>query len=253
MKLTVLGSGSFISGPERATAGFAVEMRNQVLIVDFGYGCLKRFQAAGIEVGKVSDFFITHFEHLDHVSDLAAFIFLKKAMIENKLSGKSQLNLFGGPGFKAFVAKLFDAFPFLQELPFNLNVSELDAFCTKKFPNFVLVTKQMKHRPSSIGLRFEENGKSVVFSGDTELNENLVDLAKDTNLLVIECSYAAKKPIWGHLSAEQAGEIAARANAKAVLLHHFLPETEKEDLKAIVAKKFKGKIYIAEDLMQVKV
>ncbi len=252
MKLTVLGSGAFNSGPERATTGFAIEMQSQILIVDFGYGCLKRLQAGGISADKISSFFITHFEHLDHVGDLAAFLFFKKALIQNKLAGKGQLNLFGGPGFKEFAARLFAAYPFLQDLPFKLSVSELEPFCTKKFPDFVLTTKQMKHQPSSLGYRFESGKKAAVFSGDTAANENLPDLASNADLLVAECSHEGKKSS-DHLNTEQVAEIAARAKAKALLLHHFMPETEKADLKAIAARKFKGKIYIAEDLMQVKI
>jgi len=252
MKLTVLGSGTFISGPERATTGFALQLPSQTIAIDLGTGCFKNMQKAGIDYSKISNLFFTHFEHPGHINDLSAFLFARKGLAMLGLAGKNQINLFGGPGFNGFVESLIKTYLSLQSLPFKLSISELEQFGTKKFPDFMLTTKAMKHVQSSLGFRFEANGKSVAFSGDTEPNENLVDLAKDADLLVAECNYAEKKGE-GHMNAEQAAEIAVRASAKALLLHHFSPEAENKDINAIAAKKFNGKIYIAEDLMQVKI
>ncbi len=251
MKLTVLGSGSYISGPERAASGFALELNKEAIIIDLGFGCLKNLQKSGIDYSKVNSLFFTH-DHIDHINDLSAFLFARKGLADAGYSEKTQVNLFGGPGFKEFMANLWKTYPALQNIPFKINISELEAFGTKKFNDFSLTTKPMKHRPSSIGLRIEANGKSVLFTGDTEENENLVELAKNADLVVIDCNYATKKAE-GHLNAVQIGKIVSKANAKAVLLTHFDPETEKEDLEALVSKNFKGVVYVAKDLMQVNV
>lgn len=252
MKLTVLGSGSFISGPERATTGFALELPGQITIIDLGTGCFKNLQKAGIDYSKISSLFFTHFEHPDHSLDLISFLFARQGLAKSGLSPATQVNLFGGPGFEGFCKNIRLLFPYFEKLVFNLTATELEPFATKKFPGFVLTTKAMKHVPSSLGFRFEANGKSIVFSGDTEPNENLVDLAKDADLLVAECNFSEKKAE-GHMNAEQAGEVASKAGAKALLLHHFSPEAEKADLKAIAAKKFNGEILLAKDLMEVQV
>ncbi len=253
MRLTVLGSGMVISGPERATTGFALELANEIIVIDLGFGCFKNLQKAGIDFSKVNKLFITHFEHLDHVNDLPAFLIARKGLVDLGISNPVQINIFAGPGFKDFIERLFNAYPTFKDLPFKLSVSELESFGTKKFLKFILTTKPMKHAKSSIGLKFQAGNKSVVFSGDTEFNENLVGLAKDTDLLVAECTYAAEKPAWNHLNAEQLAKIASRANAKAVLLSHLSPKAEKANLRALVARDFKGKIFVAKDLMQVSV
>ena len=253
MKLTVLGSGTLVSGPERATTGFVLEIGGQPIVVDLGFGCLKNMQRAGVDFSKVNNLFFTHFEHLDHVNDLSAFIFARKGLVDLGYSSPVQINLFGGQGFKGFVERLLDAYPVLKNLPFKLVASDLDAFGTRRFGDFTIKAKPMSHVPSSIGMRFEAGQKSVVFSGDTESNENIVELAKRADLLVLECNYGEEAPKWNHLNAEIAGGIAAKAGAKALLLSHLLPETEKQNLKKMASKKFSGEITVAKDLLEVNV
>jgi len=250
MKLTVLGSGS--TNSSRATIGFVLELPNQSIAIDLGFSCFKNMQKTGIDYSKINNIFFTHVEHPDHINDLTAFLFARKGLADSGLSEEIQINLFAGQGLKKFVQNLFVLYPLFENLPFKLKVTELEAHSKNKFPNFSLTTKKMKHRPSSLGFRFEAGGKSIVFSGDTEQNENLVELAKNADLLVAECNFGEE--VGGdHMNAEQVAVIAARANAKALLLHHFSPEAEKVDTKAIAAKKFNGVIYVAEDLMQVTV
>jgi len=252
MKLTVLGSGGFISGGDRAAAGFALEIGNEAIIIDLGYGCLKNLQRTGIDYAKVNNLFFTYVEHPDHINDLSAFLFARKGLADYGFSEKTQINLFGGPGLKKFVKNMFNLFPLFENLPFKLNVTELDPYSTTKFQNFTLTTKPMSHRPSSLGLKFEAGKKSVAFAGDTEPNENLVELSKGVDLLVTECNYATTKGD-GHLNTKTVAETASRANVKQLLLHHFSPEAEKADIGSTVSKKFKGEILLAKDLMQVEI
>ena len=247
MKLTVLGSGTGISGPEKATSGFALQLPNETIVIDLGFGCFKNMQKAGIDYTKVNKIFFTHFEHLDHVNDLPALLFARHVAVR-----PIQLEIFGGPGFKKFIENLFVAFPFFKGLGFKLKVSELKSFATKKLQNFTLTTKPMVHEPSSIAFRIEANGKSVVFAGDTAPNEKLVELSRGADLLIAECSFAEKETS-NHLNASQFANAASRAMVKKAMITHIYPEDEDKDFKALVAKGFKGEIILAKDLLQVEV
>ena len=120
MKLTVLGSGSFISGGDRAASGFVLEIGGKTIAVDFGYGCLKNLQKSGIDYSKVNNLFFTHVEHPDHINDLSAFLFARKGLADLGFSEKTQINLFGGPGLKTFVEKTFELYPIFENLTFKL-------------------------------------------------------------------------------------------------------------------------------------
>ena len=251
MKLIVLGSGVAISGANRAASGFVLELKGKAIVVDLGFGAFKNLQSSGIDYAKVNDLFFTHFEHPDHITDLISFLMARKGLVELKMQLPTQINLYAGKGFKEFIKNLFNAFPFFKELPFKLSVTELDSFATKKFPDFTLTTKPMKHVESSLGYRFEAEKKAVVFSGDTVVNENLVELAKEADLVVADCSHFGRGP--GHMNVEQAATTTQRANAKALLLTHFYLDAEKEDVKKEAKKYFQGKIYSARDLMKVNI
>lgn len=88
----------------------------------------------------------------------------------------------------------------------------------------------------SFGFRFDikKSGVSVTFSGDTIKSDNVVTLARDTDILVHEAMFSLDTAYYhnsfppnylpkSHTSPEQVGEVAAAANAKHVVLSHYAP------------------------------
>ncbi len=76
----------------------------------------------------------------------------------------------------------------------------------------------------------EKGGKSVVFSGDTSPCDRLVELAKDCDLLIHECTFpeaalefrrTANVGTWAHTSPVQLGERAVRSGCKSLIATHF--------------------------------
>ncbi|MDR1060181.1 MAG: MBL fold metallo-hydrolase, partial [Clostridiales bacterium] len=82
----------------------------------------------------------------------------------------------------------------------------------------------------------ESRGKPAkfVFSGDTAWNEDIIALAEGADLLVLDAGLASSgaaapapgKPPAAHLTPEECGIIAARANVKRLLLTHFAPGSD---------------------------
>ena len=114
----------------------------------------------------------------------------------------------------------------------------------------------------AFGFRFDlkKSGVSVTFSGDTTKSDNLIALAKDTDILVHEAQFSLDDA-WGdnrrfppgylvksHTSAEQVGEVAAAANAGRVILSHYsptdLPDSEWHDA---IGKHYSGDVTVARD------
>lgn len=113
----------------------------------------------------------------------------------------------------------------------------------------------------AFGFRFDlaKSGVSVTFSGDTTKSDNLIALAKDTDILVHEAQFSLDDAYYGnrfppnylqnsHTSAEQVGQVAAAANAKHVVLSHYSPTDlpDSEWLDAI-GKNFTGETTVARD------
>ena len=133
---------------------------------------------------------------------------------------------------------------------------------------------RMPHR--ALSYRCETPHRSVVFAGDTAVSAALVALAKGADVLVCEAmelaltrknfearvakgAYADNpEGIWHHIvtthtTTEQAGEMAAAAGVKTLVLNHILPgalsPAVRDGTYAKAARKhFKGEIIVGRDL-----
>ncbi|GEB31517.1 ribonuclease Z [Brevibacillus parabrevis] len=78
-----------------------------------------------------------------------------------------------------------------------------------------------------------QQGRKIVFSGDTEPCQSVEELAANADLLVHEATYADHDKELavrsGHSTAKEAAELAKRAGVKALCLTHFSPRYEDED------------------------
>ena len=113
----------------------------------------------------------------------------------------------------------------------------------------------------AFGFRFDlaKSGVSVTFSGDTTKSDNLITLARDTDVLVHEAQFSLDPAYYhdkyppnymvnSHTSAKQVGEVAAAANAKHVVLSHYAP-TDLADSEwiEVIGEHYSGEITIARD------
>ncbi|KAB1641928.1 MBL fold metallo-hydrolase [Gulosibacter chungangensis] len=126
----------------------------------------------------------------------------------------------------------------------------------------------VEHPPvaPAFAFRFDTAEGSVTISGDTTATDNLVTLAKDTDLLLheaIDFDWVAAR--YGssdaeadqasidhhrrsHTSPEQAIELAERAGAARLALHHLVPGSKTEAQWQEFAPTFSGEFLIPNDL-----
>ncbi|WP_067572220.1 ribonuclease Z [Nocardia acidivorans] len=101
-------------------------------------------------------------------------------------------------------------------------------------------------------------GQSFAFIMDTRMCDGVHELAAGVDMLVIEATFVDADTHlateFGHLTAGQAGEIAARAQARTLVLTHFSQRYRSlDDHLAEARKEFDGEIVAAEDLMRIPV
>jgi ribonuclease BN (tRNA processing enzyme) len=88
-------------------------------------------------------------------------------------------------------------------------------------------------------------------SGDTDYCQSIVDLAREADLLVLECSFPEGRKVEGHLTPSLAGRIASESHCRRLLLTHLYPVCDSADVVGPCRDIFKGDIILAEDLMRV--
>lgn len=246
IEICIVGSGTGIPSPKRASPSSLLRLSHQTILIDSGPGTVRRLSELGISLHDVDALCYTHF-HPDHAADLVHFFFASKNPHDPR---KKPLKLFGGPGLRIFYEKLLDAYEGVFRPVFPLSLIEMGD-SQHDDAHFRLFTLPVLHTPHSIGYRFEAEGKSVVFSGDTDVCENLVELAKGTDLFVLECSFPDSLKVQGHLVPSECGRIAAKAGVKKLLLTHFYPSCEGTDLAGACRKFYSGEVILASDSLKV--
>ena len=247
MKLTILGSGTAAPVLDRNNAGYILEIDNEKLLFDSGAGTIRRLLELKVDLFDINNIFYTHL-HNDHISDLGAIIW------SNNYGGArtKPLNLYGPKGFKKYCSILIKKMLKPTKINFQLNIKELRK-SEIKVKNIDIKTQKIKHSTTtkSIAYRVQYKNKVFIYSGDTEYCDEIIDIARNADALLIECSFPDNKKIEGHLTPSLAGKIAAKANVKQLILTHFYPDVLKINIKGQCSKEFNGKIILAKDKMNV--
>jgi len=246
VELVVLGSGTCVPTLDRSCACYFLKIGTSRILVDIGFGALRRLAEARIDYKDVDYVVITH-THLDHVGDLAPLLMALKYTPD--FNRTKPLVILGPAGFCAFFDQLAGLFgsKFMHPDNYTVDVRQIDNE-TLCFDGWEITGMRMKHNRPSNGYIFRGDDRILSYSGDTEMCEQAVTLAQGADLAIFECSYPDHSPVPGHLTPSQVGEIAARAGCKKILLSHLYPLMENVDIAKACGSFFGGEMEIAGDL-----
>ncbi|MGD9652960.1 MAG: MBL fold metallo-hydrolase [Candidatus Dadabacteria bacterium] len=247
MKIHILGSGTCVPNVRRGSSGYALELAKSKILLDCGSGTTWKLGKVGVDYLSVDHIFITHF-HPDHTADLVPFLFATKYPHPDRFRDKP-LYLWGPKGFTEFYLSLKAVYGDWIA-PDKLIVKEVNAK-PMRIDDFVLTTGDTYHTYNSIAYRIESGGKSVVYSGDTGYTESLIDLAKDADLLVIECSFPDELKFKTHLTPTEVGRIASASGARKIVLTHLYSDCDEIDVVSQIREYVDADVILAEDLMQI--
>ncbi|MDT0332104.1 ribonuclease Z [Nocardiopsis lambiniae] len=111
------------------------------------------------------------------------------------------------------------------------------------------------HRVDLTDCALPRPGQTLAFVMDTAYCPQAVELARDADMLVIESTYLDSEEHladpYGHLTARQAGRVAAEAGARTLVLTHISERYDADrdaDFLAQAAAEFDGPITLAQDL-----
>ena len=229
MKLTILGNNGPFPAAGGACSGYLIRSGYANILIDCGNGTLANLQKV-ISIDKLDAIILTHL-HSDHISDMHV---LKYAVQIKRKRGQFD-----------HLIKVY-APPEPSEEYQRLNVQ--DAFIL----NIILEDTQlqigdikisfslMKHPAMDFAVSMESNGKRFVFSGDTSWTDAIVSFAKGADLLMLDAGLLVRDYGEGapHLTAEQCGVAALEAGVKKLILTHFWPDYNINELLAEARQSF---------------
>ena len=238
MQVTVLGGCGAWPDRGRPCSGYLVEHESFSLLVDPGYATfsalLEHTTAAAIDA-----VYVTH-GHPDHCVDLNPLL-RARVLIEE---GLPALPVYAPRGALDVVLALDR--PGMLDAGYTLH--QLDGGEPLRFGPFAAETRMLPHFLPNLALRLEAGGRVLAYTGDTGPSPEVGRLARDADLLLAEATYADEVPADSrkHLSsATVAGEHAAAAGARRLLLVHLQPGTDPEAALAAARRRCEAEVLVA--------
>ncbi len=248
-RIVILGSAYSIPSLDQDNSHFVIEAGKRVILVDCASNPVARLQKAKVPLENLTDVILTHF-HPDHVYGLPLLL-----MDLWLLKRKSALTIHGLKTTLDRAKQMMAAFDW-EEWPgfYPVEFNVIDGKKLEKVINdnlLVIQARTVKHLIPTIGLRmdFKDSRKVVAYSCDTEPCPEVLELAKQADILIQEA--AGKAP--GHTSSEQAGILATNAGVKALYLIHYPPNTNPMKLIGEARSKFNGLVFLARDFLEIEI
>lgn len=249
MKLTILGSGDFRPDAPLASAGYVVEAGDTTLKLDFGRGNLIRMAEAGIDWKKMSAILISHI-HPDHIGDVMQYL-QAFTLFRDQRKLDRDIPFYGPKGFPAY----FDHFRRSVQTSWT-HIPEVKEIIDERFTvgDFTISALTMKHSQVNNGYRIEHGGKVLCYTGDTEINDNLLELARNADVLLTECSSRNSDTLNGHMRPTDIARVAREANVRHIVLTHYPAEEHEREFRVQELRaEFAGPITAGKDLLTIDI
>ncbi|MHA1912008.1 MAG: MBL fold metallo-hydrolase [Candidatus Kariarchaeaceae archaeon] len=213
--LLMLGTGNAFNDRGRQNSLIWVKHEETQFLLDCGPGILKEAKDRNLDLKELDFVIISHF-HGDHFSGLP-FLALeyKFQTIRTK-----ELKIIGPEGLKERFEQLFKSmFPgsASKEIPEIMVFEEIKPGEEMSVNGFTIRAIQAVHTPESLSLEIRRGEKIIIYSGDTEWNEELEQMINEVSIAIIECSSLEQK-IKGHISLKEVKDVKLKAE-KIVLTH----------------------------------
>jgi ribonuclease BN (tRNA processing enzyme) len=281
--LYILGSGTPTPTESRFGTSYILELDEDFLMFDCGPASTHKLVKMGLLPTRINYLFFTH-HHFDHNSDYPCFLLSRW---DQSIGKEKQLKIFGPVPTKKITERLVGpdgAFSYdwkarvghrlsmsvfenrgglLPRPPPSLDVKDISPKMVIKGEKWSVKTASVVHvQPflESLAYRVDSNEGSIVFAGDTEPCQSVVDLAIGADSLVVNCwdhqgVMDANGEALGQTGTLGAATMARDSGVKKLILTHTGSQLSSpgskekgiEDIRSI----FKGEVIFCEELMKI--
>ncbi len=291
IRIVFFGTGGSWPSPERNVMSIGVQIDSEVLLFDCGEGTQRQMMRTNMSFMKIKRIFITHY-HGDHFLGLAGLIqtmalndrkepleiygpektvdILTRYLSIGYYSTTFPIKLYELEGNEILdfgeytISTLRTKHP-VPSLAYSIKEKDMPRIDRNKAKSLKLNSKileklrregEIEHRGKTVRIEDVSNGtrigRKIVYSGDTAPMDEMIDFARDANVLIheatTESSLEEKANEYGHSSARQAAKIAKRANVDTLLLVHISPRYKDPKIIENEARKIFPNSFVVNDL-----
>lgn len=280
-KVTLLGTGTPQPRPDRFGPSTLVEAGDQKLLFDAGRGVPIRLRQLNIPIGKITALFLTHY-HSDHTAGIPD-LWLTGWLPPPYAKRTTPFHVIGPVGAKALMSNLEKAYALDikirledQKLPPEGIATEVEEFdkdgVVYENNGVKVIAFEVDHGPAikpAVGYRVDYKGHSVLISGDTRYNQNVIKYGTGVDVLIHEVALARPELMSNlivqvilahHTTPREAGMVFTQAKPKLAVYTHIdlqstanVPEASLDDLVAETRRTYAGPLEVGEDLMSFEI
>ncbi len=270
-QIVLLGTGTPNAEPERSGPSVAIVVNQTPYLVDFGPGVVRRAVAAhqagiaGLDVRRLSRAFLTHL-HSDHTAGYPDLI-LTPWVLERK----EPLQVHGPAGLQTMTQHILAAYDAdirerLQGLEpanrtgYQVKVFEMEPGTVYHDANVKVEAFAVRHGSwPAFGFKFHAPDRTIVISGDTAPDPNLVEAYRGCDVLIHEVYSAEglnqRPPVWQqyhssvHTSSVELARMASEAKPGLLILYHqLLHGVSEQQLLLEIQERYAGAVVSGRDL-----
>lgn len=266
MRVTVVGSGASTGITDGASSGYLLTSGHAALLLDCGPGIATRFKwyVAPNDVGAVV---ISHM-HFDNFYDLPVLAIALYNSLSNPFMwgytdaspphSRAKLAVYLPPGGAEIIAGIAAAVgsaspvtPAILDAVLDIHEYDPDeSFVVGPFT--VRMIGPVAHGPGRcFGMRVADAHATVAYSGESAACDALDEIARDADLFLCDAMGPSRQMQTPHrtrhLTADEAGEIAARMGAKHLVLTHVMSysPTWQDAILAAARSRYDGPVSVA--------
>jgi ribonuclease BN (tRNA processing enzyme) len=246
-EVIVLGGSGTFPAPGAACSGYLFRSATTTLWVDAGSGSFANLQRH-IHPSEVDAILLSHL-HLDHCTDFFSYTYWKRFG-----PGKTTppMDVYAPGVAPELLGHLAGGDATFEG---HVNFKELSAALIQEIGDFELRFCRTRHPVETYAIRALTNAQTVVYTADTGPSRPVTDFAWGANLLIAEASnqHASRETAELHMSALEAGQMAAQAQVTQLVLTHIVPGLDPRLSIEQARREYRGEIHAASDNLRITV
>jgi len=258
MIVTVLGKSPSWQDAGGACSGYLVQEDGLNLLLDCGNGVFGKLRSH-VDYVDVNAVVVSHL-HADHFLDLVPFSYAltyaprQQPVPVDRWPGTeypAHPDLHAPPGARETLRRVVGAWGSESLIENAFDLREYEAGDRLEVGPLRIAFGEVDHfvQTFAVEITSTATGGRFVFGADTGPSEKLVAFATGADVLMAEATLPRpeREGVRGHLTPAEAGEHAARAGVKALVLTHISDELDEAWAREEAAKAFGGPVEVAHE------
>jgi ribonuclease BN (tRNA processing enzyme) len=244
-EVVVLGASGTYPVPGRASSGYLLRSEGVDVWLDAGTGTFANLQQH-VNFLEVHATVLSHM-HSDHFLDLYPFYFGMRF----HPTDPHGFAVYAPAGAEELMCRLFatGGDPQFEDFGGYLKFADISSGGELDIGPFHFRFVRSVHPIETLAMRIEAGGRVLGYTADTAPSDDVARLVEGADILIAEATLQApdEKLALVHMTAEEAGQMAAEAGAGRCVLTHLWPTLDPKISVEQAGKHFDGEILLAAD------